>query len=67
MTETAEKCRTSRRPSRPAVEAWRRYSQAQGMWPWSKGNLDMRNSVRRVDGEIVAPTFPPQTGMGGEQ
>ena len=50
MTETAEKCRTSRRPSRPAVEAWRRYSQAQGMWPWSKGNLDHDNAVRRVGG-----------------
>lgn len=57
---TAEKCRTSRRPSLPVVEQHRRYSQSQGRWEWSKGNYDMANATRTVDGEIVAPTFPPQ-------
>lgn len=57
---TCEPCKTTRRPSRVARESWRLYSQVQSRWPWSKGNLDHDNAVRRVGGEIVAPTFPPQ-------
>ena len=60
QVERAEPCKTTRRPSRCASRAHRLYAQGQGHWPWSKGSYDHMNAVRRVNGEIVAPTFPPQ-------
>lgn len=57
----AKRCPTTRRPSRPASESWRLYSQRQQMWLRSKANLDMENATREIDGEIVAVTYPAQT------
>ena len=57
---TCEPCKTTRRPSLPLSEAHRQFAQRQGHWPWSKGNYDQANAVRVVNGEMVAPTFPPQ-------
>lgn len=54
-------CKTSRRPSRPLVEAWRRWSQTQQRWNWSKASADHSNATRNVAGVIVEATFPPQT------
>lgn len=57
--ERAEPCKVSRKPSRPVVAHHRLWAQANGHWNWSKGNYDITNATRVVDGEIVEPTFPP--------